>query len=113
MGRINQFTLAALVLGCLAGPATAQSMVSAAPAPITSAPVVLTSDSCCDNSCSDRGGHAIANFTFEVLAPYWANNPAVLANEEGGGPALVRDFTFNMQFVPKISLGYLGGGGSG
>jgi hypothetical protein len=111
-------------------PATAAPAVPApapvpppkAPAPAV-APVVPTVPevmaSCCDACCKFcgcddccHGGGVIADFSMMFLKPHWANNPALLAGTifTGIGTTTVQfeDFDFNMQFVPRVALGYMG-----
>ncbi|OAI54893.1 hypothetical protein AYO44_14030, partial [Planctomycetaceae bacterium SCGC AG-212-F19] len=64
-----------------------------------------------------RCGGVIANFTMMFLKPEWANNPAFFTGTAlvgiGTANAQFEDFDFNMQFVPKFALGYMGSGGVG
>src|SRR5262249_22357671 len=116
---LSAFALAALIRP---GTSTAQEPKATPAAPpaaaMTTAPTVLTAGccgtACCDagycNSCCDRRGGIIADVAFQVLQPHWQNNPAFFVDED---IELQKDFGFNMQFVPKFTLGYVGEGGLG
>ncbi len=114
-------------LGAFAGSAMAQD-VKPMPAPAaTTAPVMIggcDSGCCtspcttgcfnsCDNGC-ERGGHVLFDLGFMILKPRFNDNPALFQTDGGtGSTSIQRDFSFSEQFVPQISLGYVGAKGFG
>jgi hypothetical protein len=82
---------------------------SAAPtSQLTSAPAVCEGNACC--TTEKHHGRLIADVYAMVLEPSWTNNPAFITTVDARRQT---DFGFDMQFVPKISLGWLSGDGYG
>jgi hypothetical protein len=110
-----------LVLGCLVSPAKAQTPLAQAPAPkadaapAAAAPAAaIPADASCNNGCCCFGcWHATGDVGFYFLKPVWRSNPAIIyfqSNNPGGGApatnaAVVSDFDYGLNFVPKISIG--------
>jgi hypothetical protein len=113
--------LSALALAALTSTSTAQepkAMPADQPAPmVTTAPVYLNggcSDSGCCNSCCNRGG-PIVDVGFMLLTPKWKDNPAFFSVNDSHTPTVMtqQDFSFHTQYVPQVSLGYMGCSGLG
>lgn len=85
--------------------ADAKTMVVPPPPVVVEAPAVS-----CWGVSDSRGARLKADVGFMVLTPRWSSNPAlaIISNVMGGGTSVaseVRDFDFNAQFVPTVSLG--------
>jgi len=117
----SSWMLTAVALGGFASQGLAQE-VKPMPAPVavTSAPMILSSDccnncnACCDDGCG-RGGSILAEIGFMILTPRWGGeNPAVAQNRLVGlDTVTVTGFDFDSQFVPRLSLGFIGESGVG
>ncbi|MBL8794083.1 MAG: hypothetical protein JNM56_09260 [Planctomycetia bacterium] len=86
-----------------------------APQAVTTAPVVLNDQYIDYGADNCRRGSLIAEVGFMILTPKWKDNPAFFIDQFPGDRNLSnqRDFDFSQQFVPKLSLGFIGSGGLG
>jgi hypothetical protein len=125
--------LSALAMAALVRPGTSTAQepkaMPAAPATTASTPPVYLGNGCCGtagcdtgccNSCCDRRGGVIADVGFMILTPKFSENQAFVharsddaANQTLPFEAHQQDFSYHAQFVPQISLGYIGCNGFG
>src|SRR5262245_7884099 len=115
MSRMS-WILSAVTLAVLLnqGKASAQdAKAAAAPTVATAAPAIYMDPG--SDTSSRQGVGLIADVGFMILRPAWKTNPAFFTFESGGsGTNLTEhDFNFGEQFVPEISLGYMGSNGLG